>query len=590
MKNTIKKVLFFVIAYLLMNTLNAQRKSVNISQFDPRFTISAQKKWGVGNEEYFFYVQNNTSDEYKMVINVTLDLACVGQKSFTLGINKIVYLKPNGKFDAFKDDWVHIYNSGADNFKDCRLKDGNSFTLFQGVSYQVSSLVNVTQEKAATEKKKQQEELARQQKLEAEKKKREEEKAQKEAQTKADAEKRKQEQAKKEAQAKADADKKKQEEAKTDKAKTSSQASSTTAAKTSTSNSGSTTTANKKTSSEEQAEQRRAAAERERVAKQQAKEEEERKQREEQEKLNKKQAEYDQWKSNAQSRQNASDAASAGAFGILMVVMGEWIYNENMGKVNPEYSFQRTKKPVQFGVGLDYGYSLSSFPMLFSSDKTTMVNGSYRNTKEIQAKNPFIINFDPTFKMGAENNNFGGFGYVGIKIGSSPIFDGDQFSVHYGARAYAGINWVKAYADFGFGSRIFNKSSSDVEEYGSGKSNVKFSKLEYGLRFTTHPEDDLRRSHIYLGIMSEKLTLADNNRFINPLTGTLSSLNETPAISGFSLQWHKEHTFKLYANFYPEYIFTGETSTSTLDSDFKTTKTGSFIEFGFVRAINWWIN
>ena len=118
--------------------VHGQRKSLTISQFDSRFTISAERYWSGlgGSEQYYFYVQNNTSDEYRLEIDITLNLACVGNKSFRLGVNRVVELKPNDRFTP-KSDWVHIYTSGSDNFKNCRLADDNSFTLLQGVSYQV---------------------------------------------------------------------------------------------------------------------------------------------------------------------------------------------------------------------------------------------------------------------------------------------------------------------------------------------------------------------------------------------------------------------------------------------------------------------
>lgn len=103
-----------LILSLIFSTAFAQKKEINLSQQDARFHVSAKRYFSTlgGAEEYWYYVQNNTSDEYKMTISVSIDLACVGTKNFVLGINRIVYLKPNGKFDAFKDDYAHIYKIG----------------------------------------------------------------------------------------------------------------------------------------------------------------------------------------------------------------------------------------------------------------------------------------------------------------------------------------------------------------------------------------------------------------------------------------------------------------------------------------------
>ncbi len=126
----------------------AERKQVSIRQADSRFTLTIEKYWSKlgGSEEYFFTLQNNTSEEYELVVDVDLDLACVGGKSFTLGVNRKVQLKPYGTFTP-KGDWSHIITSGADNFRDCRLKDGDTYTLLQGVKYTYRSIKILSQTK-----------------------------------------------------------------------------------------------------------------------------------------------------------------------------------------------------------------------------------------------------------------------------------------------------------------------------------------------------------------------------------------------------------------------------------------------------------
>lgn len=127
---------------------HAQRKQVSIRQADTRFTLIIEKYWSKlgGSEEYFFTLQNNTGEEYELVVDVDLDLACVGGKSFTLGVNRKIHLTPHGTFTP-KGDWSHIVTSGADNFRDCRLKDGGTYTLLQGVKYTYSSIKNLSQQK-----------------------------------------------------------------------------------------------------------------------------------------------------------------------------------------------------------------------------------------------------------------------------------------------------------------------------------------------------------------------------------------------------------------------------------------------------------
>lgn len=589
---------------VLSNSIYAQKKEINLHQVDPRFHVSAKKYFSstAASEEYYFYVQNNTSDEYKMTISVTLDLACVGTKNFILGYNKIVHLKPNGKFDAQDDDWVHNYMVGDAKLKLCRLRDGDGFTLYQGLTYRISDIINVTHLKAAELKKKEDEKL----KAEADKRKREEEqkakaeadKKKKEADAKIEADKKMNEakakteadRIKKETETKKIADQKKNAEGSNSNSKTQSK-STTTGSKQQNTSSNSSTGSKSNTTKADEAERKANEQQRAAEARREALAQEEARKKEEQELLNKKQADYDKWKSNAQSAQNENDLATAGAFGILAFTLGGWIYNEDMGICDPFSSFKRAKKEVQFGFGVDFGYSLSIYPMLFESKISTVRGGVSTSIKEIQAKNPFIVNFDPVVKVALENNNFGGYAYLGAKIGTSPLFDAGQFSTQYGARVYAGINWVKGYVDIGGGSRSFTKASgSDVEESGSGDSEHSFSRMEYGIRFTTHPKDDLRRNHIYIGMISEKLSFEKPNNFVDPDKGSLKTLLESPTITGYSFQWNQEHTFKLFVNYYPEFLYSGNINTGSgpLSSEFKSSSTGSFFELGFVRSINFW--
>jgi hypothetical protein len=179
-----KSLLVFLLLFGGSQISNAQRKEIPVHQVDPRFTVSVYKSWGEGSEEYFFYIKNNTSDEFKMEVNVTLDLACVGQKSFVLGVNRIVQIKGGDNFGP-DDDWVHAYTSGADNFKNCRIADGKSFTLFKDMTYSIGSIENITEKKEELEKRKKAEarekELAEKKKAEdAAKEKKEREKVAKE--------------------------------------------------------------------------------------------------------------------------------------------------------------------------------------------------------------------------------------------------------------------------------------------------------------------------------------------------------------------------------------------------------------------------
>jgi hypothetical protein len=551
----------------------AQRKEVSVSQFDPRFTVSVQRYWSSlgGSEEYYFYVQNNTSEEYSFVMNVTLNLACVGTKNFTIGVNKIVWLKPNGRFTP-DSDWSHIYTSGADNFKKCRLADGNSFTLLQGISYTVNNVINITQQKAAEEKKKADAKLAAEKKAADEKKQREDKiAADKKA---ADEKKLADEKKKKEAQAKAEEEKKQKEtETKTDGTVSKE-------GESGNSNTGSTTTSE-------------STAQQEYNAKEAAQQQEEARLKAEQEARDKRQSDYDAWKQNANEQRRQAEATAATASVSILFIVGTWIYNDKMGRVNPDFVYNKptSKGKLKLNMSVEWGYSMSYAPVLFASDRTTMIGGNDVSSKSLENKQIYTLNLDVNLKVGAEHDHFGGYAFLSPKAGFSPIFDGYQLSLlNYGARIYAGAKGIKAYGEYMGGERVFSKSDNDPEEHGKGKIEMNFEKLEYGVRFTTKPNADYKRSHISLGMIMERLVPGGLGTYIHPETGAMINSGKSPWIQGYAFQWKKDHTFNFYANYYPEYIVAGNVSytNGAPSSELKSTPTGNFFELGFIRSIDFW--
>lgn len=147
---------------------HAQSIGIPIEQTNPNFTLTAVRSGlGSGYESYLFYVQNNTAREYEIVVQIDLELACEGTKSFKLGVNSIVHLRANEKFTPSKD-YVHNYFGN----KDCAIPEGKSYTLFKSLRYSISSVVDKSREneEAAAGKNDQQHQ---QQKMEAERKKNE---------------------------------------------------------------------------------------------------------------------------------------------------------------------------------------------------------------------------------------------------------------------------------------------------------------------------------------------------------------------------------------------------------------------------------
>jgi hypothetical protein len=330
-------------------------------------------------------------------------------------------------------------------------------------------------------------------------------------------------------------------------------------------------------------------AEQEYNAREEAKRQEEARLKAEQEARDQRQAEYDTWKQNAnEQRRQAEATAAASSVSILFI-----IYNDNMGRVNPDFVYNKpaNKDKLNLNLSVEWGYSMSYAPLIFASDKTTMINGNYVSTKSLENKQIYTLNLDVNMKIGAEHDYYGGYVFLSPKAGFSPVFDGYQLSLlNYGARVFAGAKSAKLYGEYTGGSRVFSKSDNDPEESGKGKIDMRYEKLEYGVRFTTKPNADYKRSHISLGMIMERLKPGGVGAYADPTTGSLVSVGNSPWIKGYAFQWKKDHTFNFYINYYPEYIVAGDVSynSGSPSSSFRSTPTGNFFELGFLRSIDFW--
>lgn len=172
-KITLLFLLSFITSINTYSQRNQYRKTVGVHQLDPRFTFSIEKYWsGMADaESYYYYVKNNTADEYKLEIEVDLTLNCYDVKPTKLGINRVVYLKPYGEFTP-DDDWVHNYmiSSDKEKQKSCLIAEGETYTLYRSHTWQILSVVNMTQKKANEQKQKNDQEQARLQKIADDKK------------------------------------------------------------------------------------------------------------------------------------------------------------------------------------------------------------------------------------------------------------------------------------------------------------------------------------------------------------------------------------------------------------------------------------
>ncbi|MEN2416189.1 hypothetical protein [Flavobacterium mesophilum] len=150
-----KRIIILISSLFLNITVFAQRISIPVSQTDSRFTFSVERSSTMagGSEYYYFYVQNNTNIDYKLNFEITLELACAGTKTISLrtGVSDFLHLAPGGKYDS-KNQAQFIYFGK----KECAIPVGNKdYTLFKGISYSISNVVDLVKEKedAATKRK-----------------------------------------------------------------------------------------------------------------------------------------------------------------------------------------------------------------------------------------------------------------------------------------------------------------------------------------------------------------------------------------------------------------------------------------------------
>ncbi|MBP1225944.1 hypothetical protein [Flavobacterium sp. 1355] len=153
-----KKKIFTLFYLLLSLSAFAQRMNIPVEDADSRFTLSVQRSSSLagGSEYYYFYIQNNTSREYELNIQITLELACVGTKTISLrsGVSNVLHLSPNARYNS--ENQAQFIYFGK---KDCAVSLGNNdYTLYKSISYSIGNVHDISKDKEeAIAKKKAQE-------------------------------------------------------------------------------------------------------------------------------------------------------------------------------------------------------------------------------------------------------------------------------------------------------------------------------------------------------------------------------------------------------------------------------------------------
>lgn len=336
--------------------------------------------------------------------------------------------------------------------------------------------------------------------------------------------------------------------------------------------------------------------------------EQKKKKLEEEKKKKKQQEEYDEWKNKAKE-QNAEVAAAYAASTMTFAIFIGKIMYANLGKINPEVAFIPLES--DFYLGLEFGLGVTNMPIIWNSDISTMRNGERVSEEELTKRNSFTLDFNLRFKFGYEKPQYGGYVYFEPVFGMSPLFDSFQFSpLRGGGRVFGGLEQIKLFYDFGTGQRRYSKPYDiiDPEEYGSALSIHNFYRHKLGLSFTFNDKESFIRNHLSIGLIIERLSLANFDIFDDQYEGqendfAVQRLNDDRTgfyrtnndlkdqyITGVYFQYKKDQWFNLFINVFPNYPFHGEAKFG-LGDDFRGSsaeKGGAFVEIGFSRALDFW--
>jgi hypothetical protein len=301
---------------------------------------------------------------------------------------------------------------------------------------------------------------------------------------------------------------------------------------------------------------------------------------------------YDSWKTKAQEEKNIQDALSIGATTGMLFWLGGFIY-DGMGEVDPYFVYQppTNKYKPMFFMNNSFGYSGSMEPMLFQSNKTTMIGGSTVNTTENTNGTGYFINLGWQSNIGAGNDYYNVYGILAAKVGVVPTLTGYQYNMGLGAGMDVGIKNIKFFMSYK--QNVFDEksiTSSDVEESGMADYNMPSGEFSYGLKFSFggDKDSDFRRQHIYLGVSNKSFRFDSDSyqSYFDPIDNTLSSVGN-PTMKGYIFEWRKDHTFSFFARYYENHIYVGDVNDNVTTNFYPTTNT--YLEIGFLRTLDYFM-
>ena len=292
---------------------------------------------------------------------------------------------------------------------------------------------------------------------------------------------------------------------------------------------------------------------------------------------NRQRQEYAQWK-NQQNQRNAQIAAATAAGTVSMLaILGKMIY-QNMGMVDFDQVYQN--KP-SLSISTEFGYSFMIQPIYFNSEVYDGVDYKYNTDYDFT----WPVNFDFKFKIGYESEYIGAYGFAGGGLGASIIMHSFNIPTYnYGGQLYAGHPNFKALFEYQGGGRDISQNYWLLEEEsGSAYSSITYSQVRYGAKFTW---GQFTRNHLSMGIIQEGLSGNDDTR-IQRIELPESYNMEDRFVTGYFLDYKKDHSFNFFLNIYPNYPFTGEIESPLRNNTDTNYDDGSlYFLVGFHRSLD----
>lgn len=273
---------------------------------------------------------------------------------------------------------------------------------------------------------------------------------------------------------------------------------------------------------------------------------------------NRKRQEYAQWRDQQNSKNAQLAAATAVGTVSMLAVFGKLIYS-GMGQINPDQVY-RNKIHGYFGA--EFGYSFFVQPVYFNS---TVYDGvDYKSNTDYDFNWP--VNFDMNFKLGFESDYVGAYAHGGLGLGMSVLAHSFNFpTVTYGGQIHAGLKNAKFLFGYGAGERTMSTYYwMFVEESGEGISDMNWSNIRYGARFSW---GDFVRTHLSAGLIYERVGAAGDSQVQRIVLENAPDREDGRFIPGYFLEFKKDHSYNFFLSVYPNYPFTGQVEHSLRNGD-----------------------